>query len=256
MRLVNVIKKDFKEERRSWTIYGATIIAIIAGLALISALLTKNQVISNADPVYKEFFFWFLFLGGAISVSTSFEDMFNRTKQHNFLMLPASSFEKFLSRAIISTVLYPLVLLALMSALSLVLEPLLLLLFGDPMTLFNPLSASIIRSIPLFFLVNSLFFLGSTYFRKNHFIKTVFFSWLVLLSLGMIAMLFSRIFLASSFFTMQTFQIRVSYLEGSFTFSPFWEWIWNIILYIALPLFLFYVSYLRIEEVQATDAIQ
>jgi hypothetical protein len=182
--------------------------------------------------------------------------MFNRTRQHNFLMLPASSFEKFLSRALISIVLYPLALLVLMSGLSLLFESFLFLIFRDPITLFNPLSISIIRFFPHYVALTSLFFFGATYFRKTHFIKTVFSSWLVLFSLGLFALLFARILLASSITEMNSVYIRVSYLENSFTIPSIYEWILNTICFVIVPLFLFYVSYLRIEEVQSTDAIQ
>jgi len=256
MRLIQILRKDFLEDKRSWMIYGIAIVAVISGIELLDALLVKYQVFSLTDPIYTQFFFWFLFLGGAISTSTSFEDMFNRTKQHNFLMLPASTFEKFISRALISTVLYPIVLLALMSALSLIVETILYLIFKSPIILFNPLNPLIIRFLPLYFVMNALFFFGATYFRKTHFIKTVFVSWLVLFSLGFFAILFARILIATPFSQMESFYIRVSYIESSFTLPAIYEILFNIIVYVIVPLFLFYVSYLRIEEVQSTDAIQ
>ena len=256
MRFIKVLQKDLLEEKRSWMIYGITIVAIIAGIELLDAVLVKHGVFSNTEPVYVQFFYWFLFLGGAISTSTTFEDMFNRTKQHNFLMLPASGFEKFFSRALISAVLYPVALLALMSLLSLILEPLFFLLFDSPIVLFNPFASHIIRYMPLYFVVSSLFFFGSTYFKKTHFIKTVFSSWLVIFSLGFLAILFARILIAAPLAQMDAFYIRVSYIESNFTLPKAYEIIGKIVFYVIVPLFLFYVSYLRIEEVQSTDAIQ
>ena len=256
MRLLYVIKKDFMEMKRSLFIYGITIISIVGGLVILQTVFSQRGNINEVDQ-YSSFFAGFFFLGGAIFTSLLFnDDMFNRVRAHNFLMLPASNEEKFLSKALFSAILYPISIILLFTLTSVVVELLLFLVVGDPINLFNPFQKQVINSIPSYFVVSSLFFLGATYFRKTHFIKTTFTSWLILFSFVAVLIIFSRIILAPYFQEQSFFYIRVSFLENYDSLPRIFEVIGDFLCFIVLPLFLYFISYLRIKEVQATDAIQ
>jgi len=137
MRLLYVIKKDFMEMKRSLFIYGITIVSIVGGLVILQTLFFQQGNINKVDQ-YSSFFAGFFFLGGAIFTSLLFnDDMFNRVKAHNFLMLPASNEEKFLSKALFSAIFYPISIIVLFTLTSVVVELLLFLVVGDPMNLFN-----------------------------------------------------------------------------------------------------------------------
>lgn len=256
MRLLLVMKKDFMEMKRSLIIYALTIVSIVGGIVLLQTLFTQSSNYGEANQYYG-FFNGFLFLGGAIFTSLLFsDDMFNRVRVHNFLMLPASQEEKFLSRALFSAILYPLSIIILFSITSLVVEFLLLIVVNDGVNVFNPFQKEVLLAIPSYFILSSLFFLGATYFKKTHFIKTAFTSWLILFSFAIIMIIFVRIILTPYFEQESFFYIRVSFLDTYNSIPKIIEVVGKFIYYILLPLFFYFISYLRIKEVQATDAIQ
>ncbi len=256
MRLVNVLKKDYMEMRRTIFIYFATIIAIVGGIVILRTVFT-SYIDGTNNNLYGSFFSGFFFLGGAIFTSILFSDeMFNRVRVHNFLMLPASNEEKFLSKAIFSAILYPLSIIALFFLTSTVVELLLFIALKDPITIFNPFQKDVLNSIPDYFIMSSLFFLGSTYFRKIHFIKTIFTSSLVVFSFAIALLIFARIILAPYFQEQSLLYVRVSFLEKYDSIPAFVNVLGKFIYFIVFPLFFFYVSFLRIKEVQSTDAIQ
>ncbi len=256
MRLLHVMKKDFMETKHSLFIYAITIVSIVGGIVILQTAFSQRGDYSNMDQ-YRSFFAGFLFLGGAIYTSLLFsDDMFNRVRAHNFLMLPASNEEKFLSRALFSAIIYPISIIVLFTLTSIVVELLLLVTLGDPMVLFNPFQKDILTSLPTYFVVSSLFFLGATYFKKTHFIKTTFTSWLIIFSFVIVVVLFARIILTPYFQEQSFFYIRVSFFDTFERIPRIIDVISKFLYYVVLPLFFYFISYLRIKEVQATDAIQ
>lgn len=256
MRLLLVMKKDFMEMKRSLSIYAITIVSIVGGIILLQTLFNQNPGYSVANQYYS-FFTGFLFLGGAIFTSLLFsDDMFNRVRVHNFLMLPATNEEKFLSRALFSGILYPLSIILLFTLTSVVVELLLLLIVKNPVNLFNPFQKEVIYFIPSYFVISSLFFLGATYFKKTHFIKTAFISWLTLFSFVIVLIIFARIILTPYFQQESFFYVRVSFLDTYNSIPKIVDVLGKFLYFIILPLYLYFIAYLRIKEVQATDAIQ
>ena len=259
MRLALVLNREVQESKRNLLIYSLTIFLVLLFQEMLAAFLTRMARGDIGDSAYLANFPGFLFLGGFIVTSVFFsDDMFSRIGQHNWLTLPASPLEKFLAKALLTSVAYPLALVALFTLSSVVIELLALLVFGSPFSMFNPFTIPIGQMILHYLATQSIFLLGATYFRKAHFIKTVLALGLLGVLMGIVATIFVRILFApyiSGMFGFNfTFDDRILYqYEGLLTVA---EWIDRIVYWIMLPANCWVTSYLRVKEVQATDAIQ
>lgn len=255
-----LLKRELRTSQKDLSTYGLTIILVLFFFETMQNIVTQYSWGSYGTEVYDQFFSSFLLLGGFILTSLNFaEDMFGRSSQHEWLMLPATSLEKFLSKAVLVTFAYPLALTLLFFATSLVTEPLQLLFFGNPIHLFNPFTLDVLPSFASFWVWNSVFLLGATYFRKAHFIKTVLAIGLVFLALGSLAMIFIRIIFSIKYGnSVGIFDTFYYFGEGGINSSVglrAFAVLSKLIYYIGLPAFCWVTAFFRVEEVQATDAV-
>lgn len=257
MKLLRVINKEVQENKRSLLIYSLTIFLVLFMQGMFRAFMSRQGGYSSS--IYREMFPGFLFLGGFILTSVFFaQDMFSRTGQHNWLTLPASQAHKFLAKGILTALVYPVALNLLFFLSSIIIELLALLLFRDSVYLFNPLAYGT-RNIFLHYIVNqSIFLLGATYFRKAHFIKTVLALSLLGITLSIITAFFVRLVFAPYFTSMLGVRLAfpINTLETHFTLTTIGRWLGGFLYWFILPLFCWFTAYLRVKEVQATDAIQ
>jgi len=261
-RMLALMKREWKTGQKDYSTYGLVIVLLLFAFETMQSLVARYTGSSFPMEVYSEMFPGFLLLGGFITTSLMFsEDMFSKDAQHNWLMLPATNLEKFLSKAVVSTIAYPIALTLLFFLTSVVTEPIQLLIFGSPMGLFNPFTGNELWSLlAQYWVWNSVFLLGATYFRKSHFIKTVLAVGVIALALGALALLFTRILFAirfgSSLPMFDSFMYFDSrYLENSLASLKVFTGISKVLYYAALPVFCLVTAYFRVEEVQATDAV-
>ncbi|MCF7943464.1 MAG: hypothetical protein K9L21_03415 [Spirochaetia bacterium] len=263
MRTINLLKKDLLESRKAMMIYGLTLFIIML-LSSTLTILTEGPYYHNTSSnSYLEFFISFLFLGGFIIGSLAFrDDMYGKSTQHNWLMLPASPIEKLAVKMITVLIIYPVALLLFITASSLIVEGFNLLVFKTSFQVLNPLNPSIWKSILNFIVVGSIFLMGSAYFRKAAFVKTVLILGLIGFGLGMITILAGRV-VFSEFFTgmnfnnelfISNFAVRFDSPDQYVEFRVF-EIIGKVIYWALLAPFCWVVSYFRVREVQAYDAV-
>lgn len=258
MRMVHVLNKEIHESRKALAVYAITITLVLFVVELVSVLVSKATWTSHME-IYEGMFPGFLFLGGFIVTSVFFsDDMFSKKAQHHWLMLPATSLEKFLSKALLCAIAYPLALIALFTATSAIGEAIILLFTRDPFVMFNPLKAYIWKMLLHYLVLQSIFLLGATYFRSAHFIKTV-------LALGVI-------FIAAGLFMALTVRIAFApYIEGFFNAAAIrivedsnlsierfgvLKTIFMVFYWALLAPFCWFTAYQRVKEVQSTDAVQ
>lgn len=260
MRFARVLNKEFQENKRNLFIYSITIILFLLVQEVGGALILR---LTGMPPTpgdgYLSNFSIFLFLGGFITTSIIFsQDMFSRIGQHNWLMLPASRFEKFMAKSLLTAIAYPIALGVLFTVTSLLTEALALLLFANPFEMFNPISKHVGLLMLHYVATQSIFLLGATYFRKNHFVKTVLSLGIIGIILGVLATIFVRIFFAPYFTGPFGFHVSIdpSWMNNHQSLITVGRWIGNILYWAALPLFCWFTAYLRVKEVQSTDAIQ
>lgn len=259
MRFARVLNREIQESKRTLLIYSLTIFLVLFFPEMVGAFF--NRMTGNVlnDSMYEGSFPGFLFLGGFIITSIAFaQDMFSRTGQHNWLTLPASTEEKFLAKALLTAIAYPVVLTIIFTLSSVVIEALALLFFGNPFTMFNPFGPYVGKMILHFIVVQSVFLLGATYFRKAHFVKTVLALGLIGFALSILATIFVRIVFAPYVTGMFGFHFTLDGydFQNYTTLMSIGKWIGNIVYWALLPVFCWFTAYLRVKEVQSTDAVQ
>lgn len=259
MIFLHVIKKELLEKKRLLCIYAAAVTLILLIQELFDAFIAwQTQFVLPAAENYSGSFSLFLFFGGLILTSTIFaQDLFSKTAQHNYLMLPASQLEKFLAKGLLTAVGYPVVLALLFGISSVGIELITRIFFDSPILLFNPFSRATLQLIGHYLAIQSVFLLGATYFRKAHFVKTVLALGLLGIVVGLFTAALMRIAFAPYMEQLRSMQIMVdaSAIQDHQTLFGVFKWIGSLVYWLIVPLFCYFTAYQRVKEVEATDAI-
>lgn len=194
-RFINLLRKDLTE---NWKKHLLRFILVFGGLTLFFLWLGSLQYLHNEhriqywtkDPVWNSILptlILGIFISGCLSASFINEKMISKTGRTSVLMLPATMFEKFLSRWIIFCIAYPLVFL-LAFKLADFARVLIYSSICPEITLISPFSIMDTYDLfindnekniyyfhfftAFFFFLQSFFVLGSTLWPKNAFLKT------------------------------------------------------------------------------------
>ena len=128
---------------------------------------------SQTNDVVQGFYTPYLFLFGLYLTTLFFSDLKNSQSTISFLMIPASMFEKFLGKLLITTLGVILSSLILYFVYSVVLSFTSQLLFQKSSLLFNPFRKEVWEMIASFVVLQSLLFFGEIYFKKSALLKTL-----------------------------------------------------------------------------------
>lgn len=257
MRFLLTLRREIYTQKKLLTIYVITAFIILfvtqAAPVLIAAVFGLPI---PAGSSYNELFSLFLFIGGGLYTSTLFQkDMFSKDGNHGWLMLPASTAEKFFAKGLLS-VAYPFALIIFFALTSLFTEGLLTLTAGTPFLPFSPFVSGIWQLVAHALVIQSIFLLGAVFFRKAHFSKTVLSLCIVFIVLGIIATLSMLLLFRSVIGGGVMYGFRG---EEDILLTPAFSLLkaFGTALYWAiLPLFCWITSYIRVEEVQYTDAVR
>lgn len=234
----------------------AVIAAVIAGIILVQALLPALFGFDNSIS-YTRFYGVVLPIWGIIAASLAFTEMHDKTKNTDFLLLPASALEKTVLRLLWISVVLPLFIIIVITLSSLVIEGLMTLLFQHPFQAFNPFIREHWELMAQVIALQSVFFLGGAWFKKAHLVKTV----LTMIVLSIIIVVIWAIFMRIRFPGHYTgFNIDLDYLamtkrRGFLFFEQHWKVIVNILCYGLLAPFCWIVAWLRLKESQISDGI-
>ena len=249
-RVYLVARKDFFFTRKQFILVPSTIVAF--GL-LIGMLAGKSMHLTNS--FFLGFFGGILFVSGLILTSSSFKDRHNSNNIHNWLMLPASTFEKFLVRFLFSTAV-----IIIGSALICWLSSLLsgianAILYDQSITLFNPFKSSVWHMIQAYLVFQPLFFLGAVWFRKNHFLKTILtlFCLQIIISLisGGLGYMFLYRFLEGNFNSLaESFFLSHRIMDGRVLAAAL-----RILLQGIIPVSCWVAAYFRLKEAEVKDGV-
>ncbi|MCP5515144.1 MAG: hypothetical protein H7A26_06740 [Spirochaetales bacterium] len=250
-RIYLLFKRDLRENMKSLIIASSAVSVFIFFLI--------NESAFEHTALYP----LFLYTGGFIYTSACFREIHQRDRNSVYLLLPASVIEKFIQRLVTTTIVWIVFSLVLYSISSFAAVFSVNYAFNAGLPHFNPFSSEIFRTFPVYIINSSLFFLGSVYFRKMHFFKTLLslsaFFLLTLIIVSVFArFIFSRdiSILFSSVFEKNfgLLDYSVIYLEFEKIFSVFIKTLRLLYFTAVAPLFWF-VSYLRLKEVQVRDGI-
>lgn len=163
-------------------------LSILAIAGLLIAWFICGMLIEDENPMsggaQEMIFFLMLFATGTFYAGYYFRDLSSRDKGSNFMLVPASVFEKFLCALLYTVVLFFLSYTVIFYLVDLCMVSLsnnihnvketgnatVANIFETVLIRFR--DESTVRSLFLFFVIQSLFLLGSVYFRKYTFLKT------------------------------------------------------------------------------------
>lgn len=146
---------------------------------------------------YFGYFQGLLFLGGFIATSLAFREVWQNGSGIAYLTLPGSLLEKFVVKLLVTSVGFAVGATVFITATAAASEALDRLVFGVGHGFFNPFTPAVLQAVARYLVVQSFFLLGSLWFRKLAFVRTVL--WLILFAaaFGILAMIALRIGLSS-----------------------------------------------------------
>ena len=114
-----------------------------------------------------------LLVFGFIFTSMAFRDAHKKLLNHDWLMLPASTLEKFIEKLVLYAAVFPVVSVVVYMVFTLIARLVIQVFLGEFFPGFNPFDAVIWQMIGHYIIAQSVFILGAAWFKKNNFIKTI-----------------------------------------------------------------------------------
>jgi hypothetical protein len=252
-RLWLLIRSDLVGDYRSLIMVCAT----LAGIMLLASMLTVAQG-NQVGGYYTPWYMGMLFIWGSINASYAFRELHDKTKNEAYLILPASALEKTLARLFRVTIAFFVFLLVFLTVISAVIEGVNWLVFGRANGIFNVAEPSVWQPVGVFLVTVSLYFLGAAWFRRLHFVKTAL--TLTVIAIGLMcfgALIFGLVF--GDFSEMSEPSIpgsafRSYYLAHEGLFDALQSLV-GILYFIGLPIFCWWVAYLRVKETEVSHGV-
>lgn len=166
-------KRAWISLRNDATVLYRSFILAVAVVLSIALVITVFVFRSGTAWNYYDFLFGpLLYIGGYIYTAGMFSDVHHQLKGSYYLLVPASITEKFVSRLVISGLLYVIGITLAVSVFSYLIYFLAKGTSGAYLPVFSPFRPKIIKSCGIYLVTQSLFLFGSTLFRKHAFLKT------------------------------------------------------------------------------------
>ena len=245
--------------------YALSVLAFIGLLITWFAftMLTRMDGIPMSRTVQQVTFFLALFGVGTFYASQYFRDLGSRAKGINFLLVPASAFEKLLCSILYSVLLFFVVFTACYYLVDVLMVAIAKTFSGDKKpAVFNVFevivlrfnSDSTINFLLFFFSVQSVFLLGSVYFEKYSFIKTIICGFVAGFILFCFMYFFNEQLLPDGDYPrgfLTSYRVHVDGVNDKLVEVPRWigEVFRFLIMYAVAPFF-WIVTYCRLKEKQ------
>jgi len=173
-RFIALLKRDVFENARSVLLALFTILGIYTVILVLSAIISNNVTLA---VVPNKVYYVLFFIAGIFISGMAFSDFRNKEKTMYYLMLPASSLEKFLSMLLLTTVGFAIIYTTLFAGFNLLNILILKSILGAVSVPFMDFAfADFINIFLVYLTVQSLFLLGATMFKKSPLFYTFLFS--------------------------------------------------------------------------------
>lgn len=245
-------------------VFGAFLVIYVIA-AYVAGSGSSSGVSAGSESVEQVLFSVLLFLGGVIVTSRAFYEVHNKTRNHDWLMVPASPVEKVVSRLFPTSVGYAAAVLVFMFVFSAVAAGVTRLVFGMSFPLFNPVSKTSLWSVLNYLIVQSMFLLGAAYFRKHHLIKAVLVMTAAAIVLTIIVAVAFRLAYAGYFSGIEPNEQFIRFFEsfdtGAYTHSRLEELadvltvVGKVIYWALVAPVCWFVAYLRVKEAEVKDGV-
>jgi hypothetical protein len=198
-----------------------------------------------------DFLFRLMLLAGIMFTSKTFSDLYNKEKGTYLLMIPASTEEKFLIRGLFT--LFGFYLFSvLVCILAVEAGNFFSYLVYDGGGVQRQIPTDLIDAFFIFLFFHAVFFAGSLFFKKSSFLKT---------SLILLGVLFVLLFSAGHYLKNSFMRGRHSQFQFHMNSDDGWQFLFGdsastsftllkIVIFIAIPLILYGISYLRFRKFQ------
>ena len=216
-------------------------LAVMTGIVLINGILsaTLKSIPSDYSAAHTDnYLFWFFILG-VVYTAGSFKEFAQVGTLQDYLLLPASSLEKWSARWLRT---FPLFILGFSVAYTLValLLQLIVFLYGKDMAFFHPFQPEILDAWKSYLILHALIFTGAVQFNRMPIPKT--FLTLALAGMGFLIATVTVVYMVAGPDGNIDKSIQ---MEGDFIgLNGTWSWV----VYVAVTLFLWFVSYLKLTE--------
>jgi hypothetical protein len=195
-RFAQLLLRDLAGGYRSMLVAMA---AVAGTVILVSSLTVLGMQISGrhagASNFHVSFYNNLLFLGGFIVTSLAFREVRQNGGGIFYLTLPASALEKYASKLIATSVGYALGSAVFYTALAAASEGINRLIFGFGNAFFNPFDTGVLEALGYYLVAQSVFLLGSIWWRKLAFLKSVLTIQAVLVGAALVAGIAARLVL-------------------------------------------------------------
>ncbi|MEM6321833.1 MAG: hypothetical protein AAF960_29505 [Bacteroidota bacterium] len=184
-RLGYLLKREWYEHRKF----------MLLAIAVIFILLVANAIAyahNRENDLHEKFFLFLLFVGGFILTSLSFSEMNTATGKLFYLTLPASAFEKVISKWLLTSIGYLITYIMLYLLFTVVADGIAKLYDFSfiPLDLFSDQNR---LGMHLYIAIQTIFLLGAIAFQKFEIFKTIVFSTLIWLLLAATCLLIFRL---------------------------------------------------------------
>lgn len=164
-RLYLLLRRDLAHGYRAVLIAMAAVGGVLIVFSFLSMLGRPGQ------DFYTPFYVGLLFLGGFLFSSSAFKEMHQQGSGPFYLTLPGTSVEKLVSKLFVTSVGYAAAVLVFMTGASALSELINRAVFGAGHAWFDPFSLTNLKSAAVYLVCQSVFLLGSVWFRKVVFLK-------------------------------------------------------------------------------------
>ena len=246
-RLWYLLRGDFIIGYRSLLVSSAGLTAVILVVAMIAP--SDYHGFSN---FHRAAFTIALFTWGIVATSRAFVSLHDKTRNEAYLLLPASALEKTLARLLTVTVGFVVYLLVFCTVVSVVVESLNLLFFGNRHRFFDPFDPIIWERISLYIVVQALYFLGAAWFRRGHFMKTTLAITLGFIALTALTLIALRIAFADIWAVAWDIDYALESLQDWFTGTGSG---FLFAVKMLLPIACWCIAWLRVSEAQTSDGV-
>ena len=249
-RLGLLLRTDLVSRYRLVRVTSITIAILMIAQGTIAANFVQEG--SSVSPGWLMFM---LFILGPIVASGAFKELHDKTRNEAYLLLPASTLEKTIARLLMITVIYVGYVFIFVFAVSFLNIVFNFVLFGRKVGFVSVHQFEWYSLLGNLLVIQSVFFLGAAWFRKTHFIKTLLTIALIFFCLFTLGILLLRIGFGGHFLNTHTLHIGDLIEKADFKFLGFIASLRHVVYFGALPVFCWWVAWLRVKETQVSHGV-
>jgi len=206
---------------------------------ILENIFSSNKVFDSHTGNYT----FFLLIGGFILSSLAFNDLSNPLRRYNYIMLPASTFEKFVSMWLLTCAGWIILFTLAYTVYALIANSIGHLFFKNMTFLaFEPLAKVTVNSIKYYIVFQAVFLVGAVHFRGYVFPKTIF----TLLVFGMVCGLIFYLIMADIIHSDFECPGDFNPLQGG-TLGQIWQVVMWLVWWVMAPL-CWIITYIGLKE--------